>query len=647
MKMTPAQQAWQRNIDVVVALIGIAVGIGISSFNLIYSNNYLITMGPMLAIVCLVYLFLRRRLLSDSAEPPGSSRTLFLAISVLFWVSLAGSIYSLNLYALHRPLIFFLLTSLSAAMIALQILNCRGKATVYLVIFEILLLSLTIRASAFWVFPTIPGVDSWEHMTIVKSYVTQGRIVQLFQYAGIEEHLNYYFSMPMMHVNTAITQIMTGVDFKTAMFLGTSLPLLMSTVFVFLVGQSLVNTKVGMLAMLLVSLSDYHILWSAGNIIAMSFGIALFTIILYLLTVHGSQFKVSGKILTILLLAALIFTHTVSYFIMAVFLAMAAIGSNVHRFLYPHRSQLEREVVTTPTLAQLFVVAMLGHAMYVYVTSEGTSFFQFMVRSYYGSITATAEFIVTKVSPVISEQGWLGPILNISGYLLLLLFGVIGCLLWLSWKHHSNIKTSLISALIVMIGLSLSFPLFRIAEIEWARWTVFYYVIVSIPAAMSIVTITNCVKYQTLRNIVLSCLIFGFSFFMITNSVANMDSPVYAPHLNERLAYTEAEVAVREIAGVYDGQIITDGRYRAVLVEMLNREPGSVSSDMLSEREPDGNYLIIWREVLNERPAQITARFNKYQLAFLGESYEQKLENSHNLVYSNKDIKIFLAKNQP
>lgn len=648
MEKTAAQRVSQRNIDVIAALIGMVAGIGVSGLNLIYSNEYLITMGPMLAIVCLGYLIFRRKLLGDSPEPADAGTTLTLAVNIIFWASFAGSVYSLSTEILHRPLIYFLLTSLSAAMIALQILYYRGKGTIWLVLFEILILSLSIRASAFWVFPTIPGADSWWHAEVVKDYVARG---QIFQQLSTTGGVNHYYSMPVMHLNVAITQMVTGIGYKAAMFLGASLPLLLSTVFVFLIGRWLVNDRVGLLAMLLLSLSDYHIRWGAENIIAMSFGITLFTMILYLLMVRGSQAEVFRRVLITMLMIVLILTHTVSAFIMACFLLVAAIGSYIYKFLYRDRNQGERSMLTF-TLAELFIVAMLFHAMYIYMIREGMSFFDSMTGWFYRSIMEKAEFLVTRAPSAATEWGQIGPIMNISGYLLLLLWGIIGCLLWLSWKHHSKTKVGLIAAIVVMIGLPLSFPVFGISNIEPTRWPAFYYVILSIPAAVSILTITNRIRYQALRGFVSASIIFGFSFLMITNSVSNADSPVYAAYLNERLVYTESEMAVAQwVISTYDGKIITDSRYGGTV---MYREGGkrvylkgtkNLSREMLNEEELNSG-LVIWREALTERPAKVDIRQGGeiiVKLTVLGEGFEQKLETSHNLIYSNNRSKAFLA----
>ena len=132
---------------------------------------------------------------------------------------------------------------------------------------------------------------------------------------------------------------------------------------------------------------------------------------------------------------------------------------------------------------------------------------------------------------------------------------------------------------------------------------------------------------------------------MITNSVSDTDSPVYAAYLNERLVYTESEMAAGEIMEVYDGRIVTDGRYGGRL-RLLSQGEKSISNKMLDEGELNRS-LVIWRDVLSERPAAIYTLAKGTHLTVLGKSYKQKLENSHNLIYSNKDTKVFLAKNLP
>lgn len=54
--------------DGIFAVTGFALGLFITSLNLIYSNNYLISLGPLLAIACLLYLRFRTKILTNDTD---------------------------------------------------------------------------------------------------------------------------------------------------------------------------------------------------------------------------------------------------------------------------------------------------------------------------------------------------------------------------------------------------------------------------------------------------------------------------------------------------------------------------------------------------------------------------------------------------
>lgn len=621
--------SWSRDrIDVIAAIVGALLGVVISCLNLIFSNAYIITIGPMLIIVCSGYLIFRRKLLDPTADPQ-ASRSLILIINIIFWISLAGSMYSLSTEILHRPLTYFILTALCASMIALQILYSRGRNTIYLILFEILLLSLSVRASAFWVFPTLPGVDPTTLQEFVKDFVNLAHIEST---RGWITYLNY----PIMPLNATAMKILTAVDYKAAMFLAVGLPLILSTIFVFLIGQRLADTKVGLLAALLLNLSNFHLTYSI-QLTATTFGIALFTVIIWLFIRDRGYLRTSFIVLTIWLLLLMIITHTMSAFVMLCFIALFIIGIYLYKFLYGKRVTSERSMVM-PGLLAIFGVAMLAYWMYAgYV--EGISFFEAVTRGLYYALTEQAGFL-QRPAPPSAQYGYLDPILNIAGFVLLYLYGVLGCLLWLSQKHQAKNRVALVVALTLLTAFALSFPVFGIRNIMPYRWFAFIYVILSLVAAVAILKTIYRINSHWLGRIALICIIFVTSFFMITNSRPNMDSPIYATELTLRLLYTNAEMAAgKTVIEIYDGTIITDGFWSTHLKEYMGAN--NVSSEMLNEERVNSG-LVFWMDFMAERPSRISKRN-----VVLGEAFKQKLEESHNLIYSNNNVKVFLAVSSP
>lgn len=617
------------NIDVIAAIAGALLGVVISCLNLIYSNAYIITIGPILIIVCLVYLIFRRRLLAPVSDPPQISQSTILIINLIFWLSFAGSIYSLSTEILHRPVTYFVLTSLCASMIALQILYTRGKGTIYLILFEILLLSLSVRGSAFFVFTTIPGSDPWAHLEYIKAYTAQGHIPETMPYQVGISYLNY----PIMHLNSVTMKLITNLDFKAVMFLSNALPVIPSILLVFLVGRRVIDTRGALLATLLVSLCDFH-LAKGFEITATCLGVIYFSVILYLL-IKGRR-GVSLQAILLLVFIVLILTHTMSTFMVFVLLLSLFIGLYIYKFVYG-KHQISAGNITFPIVA-IFGIAMLAYWMYAGYTEQRT-FFEAVIRGLYIALTKEAGFLARPVA-LSAQYGWLDPILIITGFLIVLAFGILGSLSWLSQKYQHETKVSLLMALIILFATTLAFPLFGMRNIMPYRWFLFIYPILTIVAAQGILIIIGRAGFKKLGGTLIFCIILVFSFFMNTNNISNMDSPVYAAELNQRMVYTDSEMsAAIRVTEVYDGRVITDLQYGSrVLGTHLGRD--KLDYNMQSE-EILNSGLVIWRDVMADRPIQVPSEY-----AVLGEAYRQKLENSHNLIYNNNTSQAFLARGE-
>ena len=96
--------------DGIFSITGFALGLFITSLNLIYSNNYLISLGPLLAIASLLYLRFRDKILTSSTDfnLNFSSKTLKI-INILYWLCISVALLSYHQAPpYHRPPIFFI-----------------------------------------------------------------------------------------------------------------------------------------------------------------------------------------------------------------------------------------------------------------------------------------------------------------------------------------------------------------------------------------------------------------------------------------------------------------------------------------------------------------------------------------------------------
>ena len=82
--------------DGIFAVAGFVLGLIITSLNLIYSNNYLITLGPLLAITCLLYLRFRTKILTNGTDFNlnfnFTPKTLKI-INILYWLCISIAVF--------------------------------------------------------------------------------------------------------------------------------------------------------------------------------------------------------------------------------------------------------------------------------------------------------------------------------------------------------------------------------------------------------------------------------------------------------------------------------------------------------------------------------------------------------------------------
>ena len=126
---------------------------------------------------------------------------------------------------------------------------------------------------------------------------------------------------PIMHINVAISQIVPGLPVKDASMFSIILPLVISSICVYLVGRELFDEKIGLLGMLIVNISDYHNWWGVAPQTT-SYGVIIFSsqYLLYKLTNLENKINLSNKIKWLAILLTLMFTmimaHAVSSFIL-------------------------------------------------------------------------------------------------------------------------------------------------------------------------------------------------------------------------------------------------------------------------------------------------------------------------------------------
>lgn len=193
--------------------------------------------------------------------------------------------------------------------------------------------------------------------------------------------------------------------------------------------------------------------------------------------------------------------------------------------------------------------------------------------------------------------------------------------------------------LIVLYFVFFVFPVLGMRNIMPYRWPAFIYVSFVLFVGIGFTGFSSMLKSKHQKIAFVFIVLFITSFFMITNFVSDMDSPVYAPELNQRLVSTSSEMAAGKWAvEVYNGKIIADMQYGDCIVKIHFGGAYNVAQCYMRDEEVLNSGLVIWRDVMAERSVQIR------ETTVLGEDFELRLENSHNLIYASNTSEAFLAR---
>ena len=619
-------------VDGIFSVVGFGLGLLITSMNLIYSNNYLISLGPLLVIASLLYLRLRGKILEKGADfnlnlDPNTLKV----INILYWVCISVALFSYHqAQPYHRPPIFFICISLGVALLGLEILSSKFRDTfsVFGMMFKILLISLILRAGAYFISPYPVGSDPWGHAEYIKHFLQ-------FHHVMVPPDWEvYYCSYPLAHLLACAGTLIGNISVKGSMFIIGAV-LALSTIFVYLFVKKVTNNiNLALLSMLLLNFADFHIQWSI-EVIAMSFGIAIYTILIYLILKKSEKHQILYALFLTLFLFIITWTHTVSAFIALTSILSLYVGSLLYTQIY--KDKYSNAVLVSFTLCMLFIVLLIFHWM-----DPNYPFIESIVRGLVNSLTKEAKFLGRL--PSITQQQWKS-LLSISGFLIYIFFGVIGSLYCLSRKYADKTKVALVFMLIVLYFVFFAFPVMGIRNIVPYRWPAFIYTSFVIFVGIGLTGFLSLLKGKRQKISFVFIVLFIASFFMITTSVSDMDSPVYGKAIIQKLVWTESEMMLFEkINNSYGGVIIADLQTQNRPFQTYLKREKSPYYPLTTEGDVDWDYmngkLVIWRTVSLTRPVQMAGY--RHPAMLLGTKFKSHLDNNFSCISDTGGARAYL-----
>lgn len=563
----------------------------------------------------ITHILLRNREHYQIQEFVEHAKTYRLLLNIIFTILFTVSTLLLFKDLYIRPIGYFISISILSVLIFLETEISDFK----LILPKILLLSANLRIGILYKFPSIFGGDGAFHYGLIKEVLLTGDIVGKIAFGKYSEY-------PIPHINAIIHMLIPGLNYKDALTTSWAFPrVIISVCFIYLLGRELFNEKIGLISSLLIVLFPFDI-WHSSHLAPMTFGNAIIPIMLYFFVTRKSSYHF---LFGILALNVIILSHPLTMVIVFVIAFGLFIGSLFYKII-------DEKSHVFPFIL-IFVIIFTRWIYFVY-----SSWIAKLVNTISDLYTITILMLKEPYSSsamtyVLGNLSHFDEMLNILGFSIFLCISVMGTLLILRRKNKTIQVVEMLFATILLAIIVIGSSSIGVWILPH-RWFGPLGMLLAIPAAIGI--------QRTLVNKSLSAIIiFVMAFFMITNCIANQDSPIYAYEDTLLWAFTESEMSATLWAFQKANIIYTDRISRAF---QFRYEPLNISSD-------DGVILIrsyILDHPFNKGKKHIFAvKCEKGKSEIIEPRYQSMLNDEerntiHNLekynskIYENGNVKI-------
>ena len=535
-----------ENLDVILGILAIIIGTIIFSLSYLGRINQFF-IGLALILSSFIYLLLRSRLKEDTYQNFHLSFQQKNALHIIFFVLIivTSLLWYNQLYS--RPVIYFVLLSLTSGLIAIEIYFFTKDDPVWPALLKIFFLAMVIRLGIFYNFPSIMGFDAYLHANIANVISSTGFVPPL-------EISHQYVNYPILHIFIAITQILSFISIKDAIFLSIGLVSIICTLFVFIFVNHIAGPRIGLLSVLMICVTTQIIVTGITNITAGSLVLCYFLMLLCLFRYREKY--VTALILCQFIMFIMIITHQLTIFTVILTLCLFAFSI----FLFDHIFPEKRKDFKIGLFLAIFGISMLLYWIYTPLY-QNESFFEATFGPFIEVLLSGGEY---GSDVLIVGQGYVRPLLDTvvvqTSYLILPFFAIGGIFFWVSRKDA--IKFSIACTAAVVFFLVYAIPFLGIRNLLTDRWMPFVMVFLGILGAAYIISCIDIFNSKTVKIITIVTIISIFSFLMITIPQINKDNPLVSKETTIRNQYTYSEIGAAEtIKAIHGGMIIVDPEY--------------------------------------------------------------------------------------
>lgn len=618
-----------KGIAGIFAALGFLFGLFMTFMNLIYTSKDLFLLSPVIALSCVLYLRYRSRI---EIRPNNSllqiSNRNKKILSIIWCILICAAMLTYYLSEIYtRHPFFFVFIAGAVAILAIQIVTSNPKkysAPIYIT--KILILSLILRYSSYFVSPYPIGSDPWVHQEYILYFLDLGRV------AVPPDFINYYINYPMAHLYAASTVLLGSISTHDAMFL-LGVVLTLSTIVTFLIVRMLTgNVQLALISMLLLNFTDAHIQWSI-QIIAMSFAIALYAFIIFfaLKMLSKPEEKKVFFILLLIFLSIIVWTHTISAFVALVSLCALIAGQILYDILYNKNNfsfkLRDVQILLIPLIFLLIII--ICHWM-----DPSYSFFNKTFETLLKSLSIEVKFLGAVSLSNITDR-WEN-LMQPIGFCIYVCLGIIGTIYCLSDKERARKYFPIIFLVLVLFFVRYAFPIMGMRNIIPDRWPSFAFTVFALFIGIGIFCCINLMKKKNTILCAVAIFFFIGSFMMITNPSTNQDSPIYGEEVFLKQIWTESEISMyTQINEIYDGKISADehtqSRPFGIYLKNKKTSPYRILPNGEMDLEFLSSRLVIWNKDSLNRPVHVQ---NSHYVTkvLLGDQFWNFLNNNYSCI---------------